>query len=42
MSARDLAFWAAVALVAIASNVLIKVIASKVPSEAFQQFAAAS
>ena len=40
--ARDLAFWLAVALVSIASSVLVKILAAKTKNKALQQFAAAA
>lgn len=36
----ELAFWLAVALVSVASSVLVKLIAAKTSSESLQQFAA--
>lgn len=40
MNPRDLAFWAAVALVSIAASVLVKIVAAKTRNTAFQSFAA--
>lgn len=39
---RDLMFWLAVALVSIASSVLLKIVAARAPWPALQEFAAAS
>ncbi len=39
---KDLAFWAAVALVSVAASVLVKILATHTPWTSLHEFAAAS